>query len=124
MVSVVKRKKALRHIVEEWPMEVTDISPLAVGGYRYTVTTPTEYLRDLDLWAQHDTETMQIKVRDYFLPQKMSVSLLHEVIHAILTTFHGGEQMPESLVESLANGFYQVIIDNPKLIQYIAESRS
>tara|TARA_Y100000310_G_scaffold293301_1_gene322795 strand:+ start:665 stop:985 length:321 start_codon:yes stop_codon:yes gene_type:complete len=103
-------------------MNVKSISPIVVGGYRYKVTTPTTYLRDLNLWAQQDLELMEIKVRDYLPSQHMAASLLHEVVHAIFTSYHGGEQLPESCVESLAQGLYQVILDNPKLVKYVQEA--
>ena len=104
-------------------MEVTAVGPIAVAGYHYAVTTPTAYLRDLDLWAQQDVEAMEIKVREYLTPAMHATCLLHEIIHAICVGYNGGEQLPETVVESLAQGLYQVIQDNPRLLQFITESQ-
>jgi len=53
-------------------------------------------------------------------PQQQKSTMLHEIIHAVSFTFMPGKlALAEDQVKVLANGLYQVLRDNPWVVDFI-----
>lgn len=105
-------------------MKITDIPQIVVGGFEYKVRSDAEcdtYLIQNNLQAEHDPFTMEFKVSTTLSEQSSAQTLVHEVIHAIVRIYgmHGTE---EHDVEAMAQGWFQVIRDNPEFIIYVVEA--
>jgi len=94
---------------------------IKVGGINYAV----EYIENLcdesgklDGRIKHSETRMQIE--SGMSEQAKAQSILHEAVHA-LTTQSGRQDISrkEDLIDSLAYGIYQIIHDNPDLINWI-----
>lgn len=81
-----------------------------VGGIRYTVKIVDEHDIDSEAAALIEVEKCQIKILKGN-PQFMGRVFLHEVIHAM------NMELTEERVEFLAQAFYQLIADNPKIFE-------
>lgn len=74
-----------------------------------------------------DTDKLTISVRPSLPRSLKAQTLLHEVLHT-LTHLTGlekelGEKKEEAVVTRLAPALLAVLIDNPKLVAYILESK-
>lgn len=77
-----------------------------------------------DAYGQWHNDTQQITVRKSLLPIEKKDTVLHEVMHAILTLqgrTYGGE-VEELYVRSLATGLVGVLRTNPEFAQWLIAS--
>lgn len=82
-------------------------SKLKIGGHWIGVVLTEELPEDTD--ADYDSEKLLIRINKR-LPQSMREScLIHEVFHALNQTF---DDEHHALMDSLAEQFYQVLVDN------------
>ncbi len=85
-------------------------SKIKIGGLEYTIVIEEKAVENSHLCGQLDYTEQKIRVvkgkEDY-----MNVTLWHELFHAI------NSELPEQQVEFLAQSVYQIIKDNPKLLE-------
>ena len=103
-------------------MNPENIEPVVVGGFRYDIRFNSESDKELyteALYAQHDLTRMELQIRTDLTEQMQGESLLHETVHAIVHTYMSGNRLDEGQVESMAQGLFQVIRDNPQLVEFV-----
>ena len=90
-------------------------SQVKVGGHTYKVIRDYEFKELTDTAGQCDHEYLEIR-----LNRKRSDTiylwLVHEIIHAI-NRIYNMNKLDEETVTRLAQGFYQVILDNPEIFK-------
>jgi len=87
------------------------VTKVKVGGMTYTVLYKSDV--NIDGVKRYDTcdrENMVIEIRDSMNKPLTDLTLIHEIVHAI--DFEYCIDMTESQVEQMANGLYQVLVDN------------
>lgn len=103
---------------------------LKIGGHQYEVIFPYTFTERFDRAGDQDgsTKTIRITALDGGSLQRADssiiVTLIHEILHAIDQTtghgmFLGGEG--EKHIEAISEGIYQVIVDNPQLLDILNE---
>lgn len=80
-----------------------------VGGLIYTVVVVDKIDRENTEAGLIETEKQLITIQKG-KPDFMRVTLLHELIHAL------NMEIEDKDIEFLAQGFYQIIKDNPKIL--------
>jgi len=102
-------------------------STIKIGGHNYTVLFPYHFKERVDLSAQHDGDMLELRITELdscgnLKPDSIiAATVLHELIHGIdrcsgLGELNNGSKESERIVECLANGLYQVLKDNPALL--------
>jgi hypothetical protein len=98
------------------------IDKVKIGVSDYDVQLVESVSKDELLLGQIDYQNLSIRVdKDYpILTQK--ITLLHEIVHGLFHELSEDElRGNEKLVDQLARLLYQVIRDNPKLIELVRE---
>jgi len=97
---------------------------IKVGGFFYSVQV-VPYIGEADHRIQTgviDYMTCEIKLLERDEWQSQRQTLLHEVIHAILTYCgHYEANSNEEMIDALGNGLYQVLRENPVLVACLLE---
>lgn len=79
---------------------------------------------DDELWGACDTGQQMIHLDNGQAIDTFKQTLLHEVIHAMLDhTTYAQNADQENICEALTAPLYQLIRDNPKLIEYLQERK-
>lgn len=102
---------------------------IKIGGHQYEVFFPYQFTEVSDVIGQSDVRLRRILISDKdgngeTRPgSDILATLLHEIVHAIDSVYCryqlGIECNVEDVVESLAQGWMQVLIDNPELLTLI-----
>ena len=103
-------------------MNPENIEPVVVGGFTYDIRFNAETDKELyteGLYAQHDLTCMELQIRTDLTEQMQGESLMHETVHAIVHTYMAGNRLDEGQVESMAQGLFQVMRDNPQLVEFV-----
>lgn len=97
---------------------------IKIGGHQYKVIFPYTYTERYDRWGDCDDTMKIIRVTDSDgggakrADSSIIVTFIHEILHGIdCLTGHkmfSGEE-GEKRIESLSEGIYQILVDNPKL---------
>ncbi len=92
---------------------------LKVGGHIYTVIQDFKFKERIDAHGQCDHTLLEIRFlkRDMsgdFSRSKIECNFIHELLHAIDNTYNSANLKEEDVVR-LAEGLYQVLIDNRML---------
>lgn len=97
-----------------------------IGIYSYSIEEipgPIVINENVVAEAYIDHENLQIKLLDSLVPQRKIQRLMHEVEHGIerhyAIDFHNDSK--EDIVDWLAVGHIQVVLDNPDLVKLITE---
>jgi len=91
-------------------------SKVKIGGLVYDVLFESK-LFDADntrLYGQIDYNMLTIKLEKDYCKQKQEVTLWHEIVHGIAVEY--GVELEEEDIDRIAGGIYQVIKDNPDLV--------
>lgn len=98
-------------------------STLKIGGHQYKVIFPYVFTERFDRTGDCDYSKNIIRIADSLGNEKRSDSVIittfiHEILHAVdhvtgQDMFTG--DIGEKMVDGLAEGIYQVLIDNPEL---------
>jgi len=98
-------------------------SKIKIGGHQYVVVFPYVFTERFDRVGDCDYSKNIIRIADSLGNEKRSNSviittLIHEILHAIDNVT--GQDMfagdiGDRMVDGLAEGIYQVLIDNPEL---------
>ena len=103
-------------------MTFDQIGPVYVGGLEYTLLNDAddELIRDNNRVGEHDGLRLTIKVSTKLPPlQIQALTLLHEVFHALGAVYMEGRVLDETDVSALSQGFYQVLVDNPRFVTFL-----
>lgn len=84
---------------------------LKIGGHTYKIKIE----KDRENMGSCDAKSSTIYIDGSMPHDQQESTLIHEVFHAINTTF-GNDTLTHSLLDSFAEQFYQVLSDN-KLIR-------
>ena len=81
-----------------------------------------------DDYGRYNSQTARIDYDPDRNKREVVNTIIHEVLHAIshtqglrVITFKN-EELEENIINSFANGFTQVFLDNPALLDWIAEN--
>jgi Zn-dependent peptidase ImmA (M78 family) len=91
---------------------------LKIGGIVFTVVYETDIKnsKGRTLYGDISYQTAVIRINSDTDENVQKVTIIHEAIHGILNhagiTKHG-----EKVIEIIANGIHQVLIDNPDLLK-------
>ena len=99
---------------------------LKIGGHNFKIRYP--YIFDKDnLTGQYCPETDEIKIKQLTLSGEAQakssqyICFLHEILHAINDIYCmnqlGRECNTEEIIDALAEGMYQVLVDNGYLVE-------
>lgn len=94
---------------------------IKIGAFTFILKFPPSVKDDggkaVDGFLNHGQCLIEI---DNFLDAQPKVqTLLHEVVHEI--AIQAGQDLTEGMVDALAFGTYQVLRDNPKLVEMITK---
>lgn len=84
---------------------------LKIGGHTYTVKFDPER----DNLGYCDSVNNIININKKAVQTQQEATLIHEIFHAINTTFDSGHNFSHSLLDSLSEQFYQVLKENKLL---------
>ena len=97
---------------------------IKVGGFIYRVQV-VPHISETDSKVQTgviDYLASEIRLLDKEGWQARRQTLVHEVIHAILTYCGQYEaNNNEEMIDALSNGLFQVLRENPELVNYLLE---
>lgn len=93
---------------------------IKIGGVRYRVYYDEQMMEE-NLAGEIRYMQDCIRILPNLGPQNTAVVLWHESIHGLFKTL-GIRDHDEQLVAGLAEGFVQLILDNPALIGYTQEA--
>ena len=83
---------------------------IKIGGYDYEIEVSeyhTTELRDNSNWGEHSERQRRIRFDPTALPQQISQTFLHEIIHAVDAVYQG-RKLTEDSTHAIANGLLQV----------------
>tara|TARA_B100001123_G_C15090171_1_gene939293 strand:+ start:357 stop:779 length:423 start_codon:yes stop_codon:yes gene_type:complete len=100
-------------------MKLQDIGDIIVGGLVIEVNSPTADLINNGLLGHYLPAQLEIGVRNDLPLQLQANVITHEVTHAIANVYCEGLGLNEAQVAGLAQGFYQVLTDNPDLVKFM-----
>jgi hypothetical protein len=91
-------------------------SKVKIGGLVYDVSLESKLFNadNTRLYGQIDYNLLTIKLEKDYAPQKQEATLWHEIIHGIAVEY--GVELEEEDIGRIAGGVYQVIKDNPDLV--------
>uniref|UniRef100_A0A6M3L0F0 Phage protein n=1 Tax=viral metagenome TaxID=1070528 RepID=A0A6M3L0F0_9ZZZZ len=90
-----------------------------IGGLTYEVRSTTKLKGDQNekLYGNISYVDLIINVDNRAYPARAGESLLHEIIHGIAD--ERNTAISEKMVHVLTAGFYQFMVDNPKVVKFI-----
>ena len=95
-------------------------SPIKVGGFEYKVYERGDFVRSQGQFGQCDNDISVILVGTDLTKQMQSNTLIHELFHAIYYVYNiQDNDEEERVVNTFANGWHQVLKDNPDLVNYL-----
>ena len=100
-------------------MKLQEIDDIIVGGLVIEVNTPTADLINNGLLGHYLPAQLEVGVRNDLPLQLQANVLTHEVTHAVANVYCEGLGLNEAQVAGIAQGFYQVLSDNPNLVRFI-----
>jgi hypothetical protein len=99
------------------------IQNVKIGPFEYAVQLETDLRRGKrKLDGNISYNQTQISIDADMSPQATTQVLLHEILHGIST--QGGMNIYEGHIDMLAFGIYQVMRDNPQLVEMITAKGS
>lgn len=94
-----------------------------VGPHLYTIKWGSKAVRKRGRVGEHEAETLTISIGDRVEGSQRADTLLHEILHAILSQTALDHELDhdaaESLVLRLTPLLLSVIHDNPDLVRYL-----
>ena len=100
-------------------MKLQEIDDIIVGGLVIEVNTPTADLINNGLLGHYLPAQLEIGIRQDLPLQLQANVITHEVTHAIANVYCEGLGLNGAQVARIAQGFYQVLTDNPDLVRFI-----
>jgi len=103
-------------------MTYDEIRPIIVGGLEIEVAEDTHNLQMVDLMGKFESLQSTIYGRLDVPAQLQAQTLLHEVVHAISSIYLETVRLDETQCALLSQGLFQVLRDNPDLIEFILDA--
>jgi hypothetical protein len=81
---------------------------------------------DVQRVGQYHPAQIVIHVLDKQHPIEEGDTLLHEILHAIWSSMgmHHGPLEEEAIIHRLSTGLFQVFLDNPEVLRYLASIKN
>ena len=95
------------------------VKSLKVGGLVYRVVRNDVAMEAADFYGSTAGLTSTIMVRHDIDARVLVLTLLHETLHAIANVYMEGFKPTEQAVGAIAQGLFQVLVDNPKFTRTI-----
>ena len=95
------------------------IEPIIVGGFTVRVEDASSALQYQQLCGSWLGYRNLIQISTTYDKQTQAQTLVHETLHAINAVYLESREVDEATVAAMAQGWFQVIIDNPHLIKKI-----
>ena len=102
-------------------MELEQIGDVVVGGLSIRINSPNHDLINSGLLGHYLPANLEIGIRDDLPLQLQGNVLVHEVTHAIANVYCEGLRLDEAQVAGIAQGFYQVLCDNPDIFRFLMQ---
>lgn len=95
-------------------------SEVRVGGFTYKVYERSDFVKNQGAFGTCDNDLSIIMIgRDLTKAMQLN-TLIHEIFHAIYYVYSiQDNDEEERVVNTFANGWHQVLNDNPQLVNYI-----
>jgi len=93
---------------------------IKIGGFIYNIERPEGSFvsnAGVALDGEHSFSEKRISVCTRGCGDYQDVIFLHEVCHAIIECYVGPNEQDERFVEQFSKGLYQVLIDNPGILE-------
>ena len=92
---------------------------IKIGGFNYIVERPNgAFLSNGAAFdGEHSFADRTIKVSTNGCPDYQDLVFLHEVCHAIVAHYTPQLEQDEAFVEQFSKGLYQVLVDNPTIME-------
>jgi hypothetical protein len=95
-------------------------SCIKVGGFDYKVYERGDFVKTQGQFGQCDNDVGVILVGTDLTKAMQVNTLIHEIFHAIYYVYNIEEKDEEErVVNTFANGWHQVLSDNPSLVNYV-----
>ena len=91
--------------------EIKIPASIKIGGFDYLVEVSeyhTTELRDNSNWGEHSERQRRIRFDPTALPQQISQTFIHEIVHAVDAVYQG-RKLTEDSTHAMANGLLQVL---------------
>lgn len=95
-----------------------ELEPIRIGGFTINLVED-DTLQYMQLCAAFDGNANRIMFRTDCDPQITQQSIVHETGHAIESIYLEGDALSERQLSAFTQGWFQVLRDNPKLVEYI-----
>lgn len=113
----------------ERPAKPSIPTTVKVGPYDWTIVPDHEMAQVDEVWGTTLIPSHQIRLDPQAPPARLRATLLHEVLHVVMNVsglsfrFNDKEDRvnEESVVREVSTLLYQVIRDNPDLVEYLLE---
>ena len=92
---------------------------LKVGGMTFKVEINNDWVSGAEANAVTLLETLEIKLNDVTPLIHRQRTFIHEALHAIDSVYCNGATLTEQQVHAVAQGFLQVLHDNPEFVRFI-----
>jgi hypothetical protein len=104
----------------------TEITLGAIDWEVFFGEIPDSVCRALDIAPEYlmgatDEIQLRIYMRDNLKPNRERITFLHEIVHALCSSFHLGfdDSENEEITDAIAKGFYNFMKQNPKAIEWL-----
>lgn len=100
-------------------MKVLDVKQVRVGGFDVAVENRTEQLQYQGLIGCFMGRESIIGISKAVSEALQAQALLHEVCHAIESTYLEGDELSERQLSALSQGLFQVLRDNLDFVRAV-----
>jgi len=100
---------------------MTELKSIKIGGFKYKIIHDYKFVERFDRSAHCDNTSHEIRIGlgdmsgRYKIDAKLQF-IMHEVLHAI-DHIYNGTKLDEDIIQRLSQGMFQVMMDNPKLLE-------
>lgn len=102
-------------------MRLDELQPIIVAGLDFAVIPDydNKMLQNSNRVGEHDPVQLTLEVCMDIPLLLQAQTLLHELFHAIGQVYMEGRLLDEVDVAALSQGFFQVLRDNPDLVEFL-----
>lgn len=97
------------------------IKKIRISGHVYSVVVDKELEANDRTSAQVHLTKHIISVCPYQAESSKAEGVLHEIVEALNSQFELKLEHPK--ITTLSQGLFQVLVDNPKLVKYLADQK-
>ena len=102
-------------------MRLDEINPIIVAGLDYGIIPDytNKLIQEKNRIGEHDPINLTLEVCVDVPLLLQAQTLLHELFHALGAVYMEGRLLDEVDVAALSQGFFQVLRDNPDLVEFL-----